>query len=76
MSDLGTAGETIMVAFHGCDKTVRKSTKEEGLFLYTMLGGSIHGHLAALFLGCGDAEYMAGNILWTTLCEDTLEKEP
>lgn len=29
-------------------------TKEEGLILNTMLEGSIHGHLAALFLGYGE----------------------
>jgi hypothetical protein len=32
--------------------------------------------VAALFLGCGDAEYMSGNKLWATAYGDTLEKKP
>ena len=74
-SDLVTVGETIMVAFHGCDRALRKATKEEGLGLHGILGGLDQGHLAALFLGCGDAEYMSGNVLWAAVHEDALEKK-
>lgn len=46
------------------------------MVLHTILGGSVQGHVAALFLGCGDVEYMSGNKLWATAYGDTLEKKP
>lgn len=44
--------------------------------MHSVLEGSVHGHLVALFLGCGDVESMTRSIFWVIVYGDILEKEP